>query len=197
MKQKTAQALKQPNKNENDKAVELAETLAALTAVLTIVEEVIPRVNKLVEDNIGVITSNFEKIATTSKALARYFELTNTDVSPFIKEIEKSIGNAIMGIQFQDRLSQNLVILQNISQVSNQHIKGALNIQQNKNGADGSGLNLDLSKKILENLKLGEVREVFVNYLVQNGLIKDAAELGYTAADDENKKQHSDDIELF
>jgi hypothetical protein len=178
----------------NGKAQELSESVAVAVAVLTIIEDVIPKMNGLVEENIVTISESFSKIATSSKALAKYFELTGTDVKPLIDEINKNISGAIMGMQFQDRLSQNLVILKNISETLNKDLKSAINLQQGENTVASSGINIDLGKKILENLKLGEVREVFINYLINSGLIKNSAELGYTFS--EEKKQ-DDEVELF
>jgi hypothetical protein len=115
-----------------------------------------------------------------------------------IEDIQNSAGHVIMGLQFQDRLSQNFVILKNISELLNNHIKDAINLQQEKNQPSDASINLDLAKKILENLKLGEVKDVFIDYLLKTGMIKDASEIGFNAASEDDKKQlNNDDIELF
>lgn len=182
---------------DDERVKQLNSLLISSAAVLAIIEEVAPKLNTLVEENISIVTENFSKIATTSKALARFFELSGTDVKPMIDEMSHCISNALIGIQFQDRLSQNLVILKNISEQLNKGIKDAINLQQVNNDSWSRALNLDLIKKIFEDLKLGEVRQVYINFLLQNGLIKSPSELGFVEVPAEEKNQHNDDVELF
>ncbi len=183
---------KEQMSDENQKVNELAQLLATATSVFTIVEDVIPKMNKLVEDNIMVISESFSKIAASTKTLSK--NNASEELKPVFEEIEKGLGSAIMGLQFQDRLSQNLVILNNIAQVLNVASKDVVNLQASKNASNSTAVNIDLSKKILENLKLGEIREVFVNYLISSGLIKDGSEIGYNPVVCEVQSQ---DVDLF
>ncbi len=171
--------------DENQKLKELSQILATATSVFTIIEDVIPKLNQLVEENILVISDSFSKIAASTKILSK--QNTSPELKPVFEEIEKGLGSAIMGLQFQDRLSQNLVILKNISEVLNEVSK--------KSSILGSGVDVDLGKKILENMKLGEIREVFINYLLSSGLIKDGSEIGYNPVVCEVNKQ--EEVELF
>ena len=195
MKQQPLKASDVKPENSDDKTQELVETIAVASAVLTVIEDVVPKLNNLVEQNILTISDSFSKIAATSKTMAKHLAQT-PEAKPLMDEIEKNVAMAIMGMQFQDRLSQNLVIIKNISETLNSTFKSAINLQQSKNTSGNDAINIDLGKKILENLKLGEVREIYIDFLSKSGLIKDPSILGYKAATEEANKQE-DDVELF
>jgi hypothetical protein len=70
-------------------------------------------------------------------------------------------------------------------------------LSQTHTKSNGETFNLDLAKKIIENLKLGELRDIFVNRLVENGHIKSIEDLGISVASESEKEKLEDDIELF
>ncbi len=165
--------------------------LASASAVIEVMAKVTPDINHLLESNMILVSENFTKIAEAGSNLKK-MTLDNDDISSEavkaeVDKINSSVMNAIMSLQFQDRLSQNLVILENISKELSNSTAQAINLQ--------SGVDLDLSKSILELIKLGEIRNIYIDHLVNAGLISGPEDLDYKQVDE--APSSADEIELF
>ena len=177
--------------NFNSPNLDLVKDNIVADAVYKIISEITPKLNSLVEVNIAQISESFANIASL-------FKKVSGEINPEVaQEIDKNIGSAIMGMQFQDRLSQNLVIIKNITDVLMDNISETSKLSQSSANAVGESFNLDLAKKIIENLKLGELRDIFVARLISEGHIKSIEDLGIAVATEEEKQKLEDDIELF
>jgi hypothetical protein len=175
------------NSNNADEVIGLA---ASTSSVLHILNYILPNVNKLLEDNIMLISDSFTNIAETSSLIEKSLDNNNlAEVRGQIKEISKNVSSAIVGLQFQDRVSQNLAICTIISSVINEHISKTILSSENQIIA-----NLDISRQIYDKIFLGEIRNEFVDFLMAKNLINSPDDLGHKTADE---TQHNEDIELF
>ncbi len=181
-------------KNNNiSVAQESLADLASTRAGLQVIENIIPNVNKLLEDNILLLSEGLTKIASESKKLQKYIaensSFEKSQLENFAKNINDGASSAIVGIQFQDRVSQNLVIACDIANNLEKFIA------ENYNLITGN-LNKKLSEDILNLIKLGEIRDKYIAILKQLNLINDSAEIGFKPNEDASKV-NNDDVELF
>lgn len=175
--------------NVNDESL---KSLASASAVAEVMAKVTPDINNLLEENITSISDNFTEIASSGRNLQSRIEasgdkLSISEIKSEVEKINKSVANAIIGLQFQDRLSQNLVILQDISQEIKSSIENTLDKKESKE------IDIELSKTILSLLKLGTIRDTYIEYLISKGFIDSPEDLGYHEIENEEES----DIELF
>lgn len=169
---------------------DIVGSLASASSVLHILNYILPNVNKLLEENIMLISDSFTKIAEASSIVEKNLDNNNLpEIRAQIQEISKNVSSAIIGLQFQDRVSQNLTISMIISSVINEHISKTILSNDGKVEA-----NLDISRQIYDKIFLGEIRNEFVDFLIQKKLINSPDDLGHKAVDASN---HNEDIELF
>jgi len=116
-----------------------------------------------------------------------------------VKDNSNKISNIVVGMQFQDRVSQNIVItvniLKTIVEYLDKEIGDALpNISREERR---KLLDRDFALQILDKLRLGELQLSFVNHLIDHGYIKDAAEVGFSIEAHQKNDDSDDDIDLF
>lgn len=190
-----------PINNTNIKSddVEIEQSLKSLVSAAAVVEvmaKVTPDVNHLLESNMVKISESFTKIAESARKLqedigvteASSFAAKKPDFKDAVDDINKNIMEVIVGMQFQDRLSQNLVILKDISEETRSNISA--NLSSLPKQVDKESL-----KSLLALIKLGEVRDVFIEYLTKNGFISGPEYLDYNTVD--KSSSENDEIELF
>ncbi len=113
-----------------------------------------------------------------------------------------AISGAIVGMQFQDRVSQNLVITENVLRETVLYLKSSIDNTLSmflsnpviKNTKYDYGLDKDFAKKMLELLNLGELQGQFVDHLIEHGYIENIEQLGLTG---NFEAEEEDDVELF
>ncbi|PIR39891.1 MAG: hypothetical protein COV35_00285 [Alphaproteobacteria bacterium CG11_big_fil_rev_8_21_14_0_20_39_49] len=115
-----------------------------------------------------------------------------------IKENSNEISKIVVGMQFQDRVSQNILITINIMKTIVEYLekeisKSLPNLQKDERR---KLLDKEFAKEILTQFRLGELQVSFVNHLIEHGYIKDAEEIGFHL-EDHKKNDDEDDIELF
>ena len=157
--------------------------------------EQLPEVNALLESSFEDISGTFMQIASQINAYkdkVGALELPDdarAELDALSGEMSSNITKIVMGMQFQDRVSQNLVIVINV-----------LNdlLQEWPDGEGSDAGDLAFARSVLEKMKLGEIRQRYLDYLLSHGLIEDAASIGFepveaqTSSDDDD-----DDIDLF
>ncbi|HCR86507.1 MAG TPA: hypothetical protein DIV86_07515 [Alphaproteobacteria bacterium] len=173
------------------KSEDILDKFASTSSVLHVLDYILPNVNELLEDNILLIGQSFSKIAETSVAMQKNLaEKKYDEIQDQIFEISKNVSSAIVGLQFQDRVSQNLAICLMISSMINKHIVKVISEQKGDVTAD-----IDISKEIYDKIFLGEIRNEFVKFLVDYNFIKHPSDIGHNPISEVTT--NSEDIELF
>lgn len=158
----------------------------------------LPEVNQLLERSFEDISSTFMQIAS---AVGRYqqnvealemADETRARLEELKAQISSDISKVVMGMQFQDRVSQNLVITINV-----------LNdlLEEWPEGESTDARDLAFAKSVLEKMKLGEFRQRYLDYLLSHQLIDSALSIGFDMGDSSSASSASedddDDIDLF
>ncbi len=149
-----------------------------------------------------------KKSAKELDKLAQALKNQKKDVNKELKKAHKAleemtveVSRIVVGMQFQDRVSQNIVItvdiMRSIAQYLDREIENSIpNITREERK---KLIDKEFAKKLLEKFRLGELQLSFVNHLVEHGYIDNAEELGFSidghAADD--NKSDDDGIDLF
>lgn len=165
----------------------------SIQGAVSVIQHVVPNVNKLLEDNILLLSESFTRIAQSSKDLQnKLSKLEHPQKAEFLSlanEIGSGVSSAIIGMQFQDRVSQNLVIVNEIANNLNNFIKSNYSKFDNN-------INVEFSKLVLSLIKLGEIRDHYIENLKSQNLIEDGSEIGFNA-DQDTSHVNADEVELF
>ncbi len=123
-------------------------------------------------------------------------QLQNTQNS--VENNASTIGQIVVGMQFQDRVSQNIMITINILKTISSFLEKELSkaIPEVSKDERKKLLNREFAMELLEKFRLGELQNAFANHLVNHGYINDTNEIGFKATD-HVKQADSDDVELF
>src|SRR5690606_21395472 len=103
-------------------------------------------------------------------------ELTGTTTKSLdvVVETNKKIGQIVVDMQFQDRVSQNIIITINIINAIVEYLDQELahslpNVTKEERK---KLLDIGFARNILEQFRLGQLQQSFVNHLVNHGYIK-------------------------
>lgn len=123
-------------------------------------------------------------------------ELKNTIA--ILKENSKELSEIVVGMQFQDRVSQNIMITINVMQAIVDYLNREVeNSLPNITREDRKKLlNIDFAKQLIKTLRLGELQLSFVNHLIERGYIQKSSEVDF-CIEDHIKKEDDDNIDLF
>lgn len=161
-----------------------AEERAALHAATHTLSEHLKEVNQLLDTSFSNISDQFITISGKVSALADISDEQARKTA--VADIGQLISKTIVDMQFQDRVSQNIVIAINT-------LAAAAN---NLNVQHAAQMNEALTDELVRLLNLGEIKQKFHVYAAERGWIT-AEELsmlkGPTCAAD----MEADDIELF
>lgn len=117
-------------------------------------------------------------------------------------EISSSVTGIIVAMQFQDWVSQNLQIVMDV-------LKGNISYLRTEIGEtialldaahEVSPIDMVFARLLCEQLKLGELQQQYVRYLLDHGYIDDPSDLGVVLSlggDASEGAAEDDDIELF
>lgn len=176
----------------NDLSLSDAQLRTIETALHTISTH-LPEVNALLETSFASISDQFMQVASLLAeygALAEKENATEADKANrahVFSNMTSLVTKTIVDMQFQDRVSQNLVITINIAQQIAEQLQERL--------AHGTQLDTKMTQQLVYLLNLGEIKEKFITYAQSTGAMEDPAEYGirdaHVAAKDD------DDIELF
>lgn len=106
-----------------------------------------------------------------------------------------AVTSAIVGMQFQDRVSQNLKIAENVSKEIVRYLKETVGKTSSALGDGASGvLDTEFAKRLASLLTLGELQRQFADHLLAQGYIQNVEQVGIKP---EAKEQGADEVELF
>jgi hypothetical protein len=117
-----------------------------------------------------------------------------------IKANSAEISEVVVGMQFQDRVSQNILITVNVMKTIVKYLEKEINhsLPQMRSEEKRKLLDKDFAKQILQQFRLGELQLSFVNHLIEHGYIEDASELDFSIEAHEKKKEDDGgDVDLF
>lgn len=112
-------------------------------------------------------------------------------------EISGSLSKVIIAMQFQDWVSQNLVITLNVLGANIRYLKGEIDatIPALDHVHQRVEIDKEFTKLLILEFSLGELKNKFVDYLMTHEYITDPSEVGFEVADSTGTQD--DDIELF
>jgi hypothetical protein len=158
-----------------------AETRATLHTASHILSAHIQEINVLLDTSFSNISNQFITISSMVSALASLSD--NEARSAKTAEISALISKTIMDMQFQDRVSQNLVITSNILKAT----ADTLNVD------NAQTLDTPLADTLVHLLNLGDIKQKFFAYALERGWV-DASTV---PTSDTTAPASDDDIELF
>ncbi len=147
-----------------------------------------------------ITRKKFEDLAQAASEQHSDMSQVLDQANQVMQDTSDSISQIIISMQFQDRVSQNIIITINIMKTIVDYLEKGLNISLPNVSKDERKklLDKDFAVKLLEEFRLGELQHSFVNHLLEHGYISSATDIGFedsqasiAAEDDE------DDIELF
>jgi len=168
---------------------------------LDVVGHQLPDVRVLLEENVEAISTHFSIFASEiSSQRSQIFEIKSfiddnvndgniSGVNSRLDNLEESVQKlnselmeCIVRMQFQDRISQNLVIATNVIAEIKDYLENSVN--DTTRAFEGVTRSRDLTldkgfaKKMLKHLTLGELQHKFVSDLIAHGYIQNETELG-------------------
>lgn len=147
----------------------------------------IPKVNRLLEDNMIAVGGNFNKLA------AEVQKLPDGEIK---SSMQAEVMKAIVGMQFQDRVSQNLVITEKVSRGIVSYLTTVIAETIVDLRLEGKAtLDMAFAEQMASFLTLGELQHQFVDHLITHGYIKDGAQIG--AVTSSAAAHASGDVDLF
>lgn len=184
---------------------------------LDVVSHQLPDMRVLLEDNVEAISTHFSSFASEINSQKGKIEeiksfiaddagnsVMSDGVSLRLDDLEKSVQTlnselmeCIVRMQFQDRISQNLVIAANviaeIQDYLEDSVKDTTHAFEDVTRSKNLTLDKEFAKKMLKHLTLGELQHKFVSDLIQHGYIQNETELDVAdiGASEEG------DVELF
>lgn len=184
----------------------ISESQICSTEVLS---EQLPKVNNLLEKSMndisthfGIISNILHKISEQTKDIKNLLENKSEINSDQLDIIEKEISNSlkeissiVVGMQFQDRVSQNIIITTSIMKSISAYLEDRIGIllpHINKEERKKL-LDKEFAVELLEKFRLGELQHSFVDHLLSHGYIENPSEIGFTS----EKTQQNDDVDLF
>lgn len=165
------------------------------------------------EDKGDSIYSSLQKLANESaddSMKEKLFDLANQvkgqgvevhkqvhESQEMMETINQKIGKIIVDMQFQDRVSQNIVITINIMKAIVEYLDKELtkSLPDLTKDERCKLLDMDFAKNILEQFRLGELQNAFVSHLLDHGYIKESEDIGYSFKAEKNEQE--DDVDLF
>lgn len=180
---------------------------------LDVVSHQLPNVRNILEENVEAISTHFTIFAKEINSQRLHIEdmkktIDESGDSEEIKnkldilgeysdKLSKELMECIVRMQFQDRISQNLVIATNVIAEIKDYLDSSIDYTTHalEDMVRSKNLTLDkgFAKKMLKHLTLGELQHKFVSDLINHGYIENEGELGIAdiGASDEGE------IELF
>lgn len=167
--------------------------LRTIEAALHTLSQHLPEVNALLDTSFSNISDQFMQVSsllTQYGALAEKEDATEEDKAhraQLFSTMTTLVTKTIVDMQFQDRVSQNLVITINIATQIAELLQERLE--------HGTKLDTKMTQQLVYLLNLGEIKEKFIAYARSTDAMEDPAEYGIRDAHVEPKEE--DDIELF
>lgn len=159
------------------------EQLRAVHTALHTLATHLPTINQLLDSSFTSISDQFIQVSTL---LTRYDSLENSDPSrpEIYQQIAQLVQKTIMDLQFQDRVSQNLVITVNICRM----------LAEKLDAPNGGAIDEPLTRELTNLLNLGEIKQQFLAYAGVRRWIENPEAMGISMP---KAEAEPDDIELF
>lgn len=123
-----------------------------------------------------------------------------TRATDIAKEIKSAISGIIVGMQFQDRASQNLVITINVVSEIVTYLQTEIDqtIANLDKAHEPVTLDKEFARRLMSLLKLGELQQKFIQHLLSHQYIETAEEIGMQPGSSTADHNEDDDgIDLF
>lgn len=148
------------------------------------------------EDNTLALEKIDNLIASTQEHHAAMIKASET-IDGLADDITQNMGQVIIGMQFQDRVSQNLVIVTNVLNAIIKYLQDEIDVTISNLDRRNERAELDqtFARSLLAFLTLGELQHKFVDHLVTHGYIQDPSDIGYDPGTSE--QQDTGEIDLF
>lgn len=163
---------------------------------LEVLRTQLPEVDALLNDSFTDISGRFVQLAEDFQQY-KTMDQTSEAAQALSAEISQTIGGIITGMQFQDRVSQNLVITVNVLNAIVAYLQEEIDetISELDEQKQRAKLDEDFARELIGLLNLGELQHKFVHHLVEHGYITDPAQLGISP--DKAQREDDDNIDLF
>jgi hypothetical protein len=178
---------------------------------LEVLSEEMPKINELLEADMSRLSDHFSNLTKICKEQEQMADSLLKSSAPKAQEVGKSlkekcseanqeIGNIVICMQFQDRVSQNMVISIDVMRVIVAYLEEEINMTLNnfshsfkkKDQRKRVEIEVSFAKKVIEKLWLGDLRNSFVNHLLEHGYIEKPEDVGHMVT-----KATSDGVDLF
>ncbi len=159
------------------------EQLRAVHTALHTLATHLPTINHLLDSSFTSISDQFIQVSTL---LARYDTLESSDPNrpELYQHMAQLVQKTIMDLQFQDRVSQNLVITINICRM----------LAEKLDAPSGGTIDEPLTRELVNLLNLGEIKQQFLAYAGARNWIENPEAMGISMP---KAEAEPDDIELF
>lgn len=149
--------------------------------------------------SVEVTKSKIEQLIIASQEKNKAIKDAEGIIEEFGRTIQEAISRIIVDMQFQDRVSQNLVIVVNVLNAIITYLQEEIDttITSLDKRNERAGLDKDFAQKLMKLLTLGELQHRFMDHLVTHHYISDYAELGYDPNAHPDRKAGEDNVDLF
>lgn len=146
----------------------------AQICVMVALERQLARVNRLLETSFGELSAQFVQLAADMHAYRTLGQAAASPEQAAIGErIDRTLKHGITSMQFQDRVSQNLVITMDVLR----EIAAALAAQR-ASVHPSAPIDHEAARELYYFLRLGEIREAYLNALVDRAFAQGPGCLG-------------------
>lgn len=173
-----------PSKPESPHWAAVAEPQLCVIEALGIQ---LARVNTLLETSFNDLSTQFVHMAEDVAKL-RHAEGENREA--LLETVERTLAKSIMSMQFQDRVSQNLVITMDVLRALASELESEL-----ASANRPARIDADAARELYHFLRLGEVRAEFLEAMTRRGFISGPQDLGVSGND--VPQGGEEDVELF
>lgn len=161
----------------------------------------LPEVNTLLADSFDNISQKFVTLAGNMQKIEAASSDGNApeEIRSLTSESRQMIQSLIVDLQFQDRVSQNLVITMNVLNAVIRYLEEEtdLTIEALNHENEKAELDRKFAQNLLGLLNLGELQGKFIQHLVDHQYIDSPEALSCQAVTLSESKETDDDVELF
>ncbi len=127
------------------------------------------------------IIKKIDDLIKTSNAQGKEIKSFAEKAEKQSQEISAALSQCIIGMQFQDWVSQNLVIAVDVLAINILYLKEQIEASSSvlEVAHESVVLDKEFAKKLITQFSLGKLQQDFIEHLLNKGYIKDPSELNY------------------
>ena len=127
------------------------------------------------------IIKKIDDMVKTSNAQGKEIQAIAEKAEKQSQEISAALSQGIVGMQFQDWVSQNLVIAVDVLAINILYLKEQIEASSSvlEVAHESVVLDKEFAKKLITQFSLGKLQQDFIEHLLNKGYIKDPSELNY------------------